>query len=79
LSDRLADTVSYSDVVRGIDRLAARERHTELVETLAEEMAALALADPRVLRAVVSVEKPDVYAHVGAVGVTVERRRTAPD
>lgn len=74
-SDDLADTVSYSDVVRGIDALALSDRHVELVETVAERVAALALADPRVKRAVVAVEKPDVYAHVGAVGVRIERWR----
>jgi dihydroneopterin aldolase len=75
MSDDLGDTVSYSDVVRGIGALALSDRHTQLIETVAERVAALALADPRVKRAVVAVEKPDVYAHVGAVGVRIERWR----
>jgi len=77
-SDDLADTVSYSDLVAGIDRLAASEKHTELIETVAERIAGLALTDPRVARAVVAVEKPDVYPHLASVGVRIERRRQRP-
>ncbi|MFC7544317.1 dihydroneopterin aldolase [Siccirubricoccus deserti] len=33
------------------------------------------LGDPRVLRARVTVEKPDAYPDVDAVGVTIERQR----
>jgi dihydroneopterin aldolase len=46
-----------------------------LVETLAERMAAVALEDPRVERARVTVEKPDAFPDVAGVGVVVERRR----
>jgi len=45
------------------------------VETLAETLAALALRDPRVERARVSIEKPDAFPDAAAVGVTVERTR----
>jgi 7,8-dihydroneopterin aldolase/epimerase/oxygenase len=75
-SDDLADTVSYSEVVAGIGRLAASERHTDLIETLAERVAELALADPRVARVVVGIEKPDIYPHVASVGVRIERRQS---
>ena len=77
-SDDLADTVSYSEVVSGIGRLAASENHTELLETLAERIADLALAEPRVARAIVGIEKPDIYPHVASVGVRIERSRDRP-
>lgn len=73
-ADDFARVVDYEQVV-----LAARQAvsggHVLLVETLAEHMAALALRDARVLRARVSIEKPDAFSDVAAVGVTVERAR----
>jgi len=72
--DDLARVVNYEDVV-----LAAREAvsggHVLLVETLAEQLAALALRDRRVLHARVAIEKPDAFSDVLAVGVVVERGR----
>ena len=56
-------------------RAAAADGHTLLVETLAERIAAAALADPRVLRARVSVEKPDAFPDAATVGVVIERMR----
>jgi FolB domain-containing protein len=47
-SDDLADHVSYSDVVAKLKERAKAVRHTNLVETLAEEAANFALADARV-------------------------------
>lgn len=79
LGDDIRDYVSYSDIVRAIERLAAAEAHINLVETLAEKVAAVALADARVARVVVSVEKPDIIPAAAAVGVRIERvRRQAP-
>src|SRR3954463_8724052 len=52
--------VSYDDVVVGIRRLA-QAGHVNLVETLAERIAAICLADRRVAAARVRVEKLDVY------------------
>jgi dihydroneopterin aldolase len=73
-ADDLRRVVDYGQVVRAA-RAAVAEGHTLLVETLAERIAAAGLADPRVLRARVTVEKPDAYPDVAAVGVTVERQR----
>jgi len=74
-SDDLRDYVSYSDVVHAIEKLAAAERHINLVETLAEEVAQMALADSRVVRVVVSIEKPDIIPAAAGVGVRIERMR----
>jgi dihydroneopterin aldolase len=73
-ADDLRRVVDYGQVVRAA-RAAVAEGHTLLVETLAERIAAAGLADPRVLRARVTVEKPDAYADVASVGVTIERQR----
>ena len=72
--DDLRRTVDYSAVVRAAGAIVA-EGHTLLVETLAERLALAALADPRVVRARVTVEKPDAFAEAVSVGVSVERTR----
>lgn len=71
-ADHLDNVVCYEQIVLGIRRLCA-EGHTNLVETLAEKIAQMCLADPRVRLARVRVEKLDVFADVGAVGVEIER------
>ncbi|HEV7457972.1 MAG TPA: dihydroneopterin aldolase [Roseococcus sp.] len=73
-ADDLSRVVDYEQVVIAA-RQAVTGGHVLLVETLAEQMAALALRDARVLRARVSIEKPDAFSDVAAVGVTVERAR----
>ena len=72
--DDLRRTVDYSAVVRAARAIVA-EGHTLLVETLAERLALAALADPRVVKARVTVEKPDAFAEAASVGVSVERTR----
>jgi len=72
--DDLRRVVDYAAVVRAAQAVVA-EGHTLLVETLAERIAMLALADPRVQRARVTVEKPDAFPEVASVGVMVERSR----
>ena len=72
--DDLRRTVDYSAVVRAARSIVA-EGHTLLVETLAERLALAALADPRVVRVRVSVEKPDAFEDAASVGVSVERTR----
>jgi 7,8-dihydroneopterin aldolase/epimerase/oxygenase len=72
--DDLRRTVDYATVVRAARAIVA-EGHTLLVETLAERLALAVLADPRVARARVTVEKPDAFTDAAAVGVMVERIR----
>jgi dihydroneopterin aldolase len=72
--DDLRRVVDYERVVTAA-RAAAAAGHTLLVETLAERIAEQALADPRVHRARVMVEKPDAFPDAAAVGVVVERYR----
>lgn len=72
--DDLRRVVDYERIVKAA-RAAAAAGHTLLVETLAERIAEAALADPRVQRARVAVEKPDAFPDVATVGVVVERAR----
>lgn len=71
-SDRLEDVVDYAALYERI-RAEATGKHANLVETLAERLAALCLDEPRIRSARVRVEKLDVYAEAAAVGVEIER------
>ncbi|WP_413207393.1 dihydroneopterin aldolase [Rhodospirillum sp. A1_3_36] len=73
LGDDLGKVVSYETLVTGTQRIVA-EGHVNLVETLAERIAALALSDPRVVEARVRVEKPDIFPEADSVGVEILRR-----
>ncbi len=50
-------------------------RHTNLLESLAERLAALLLTDQRVASVVVRLEKLDAFQECEAVGVEILRRR----
>ncbi|RAK58164.1 dihydroneopterin aldolase [Phenylobacterium deserti] len=68
---KLADTLNYEDVLHAA-RAVAEEGHIELVETFAERLARACLADPRVTRARVRVEKPLALApHATGAGVEI--------
>ncbi len=64
----------YERLAKGIRALAAGG-HIRLVETLADRIAELALADPRAHRAEVTVEKLDVFPDAEGAGVTATLRR----
>lgn len=72
--DEFGRVVDYQRLVE-LARAVVAAGHVLLVETLAERIAAAALADPRVERARVAVEKPEAFPDVESVGVIVERRR----
>ena len=76
-SDDLADHVSYSDVVAKLKERAKAVRHTNLVETLAEEAADFVLADARVESVVVDVRKTEIVPEAKGVGVIIRRQRGA--
>ena len=71
--DRIDAVADYDFLRAGIHRLV-EARHFELQETLCEEIAALALADPRVRLVRVRSLKPDVYPDA-AVGCEIVRER----
>jgi len=72
IQDRLADVLCYEEVVSSIRSIVAAG-HINLVETLAEEIAARCLGDSRVRTVRVRVEKLDVFADAASVGVEIER------
>ena len=73
-SEDIEDYVSYADVFDGIKAIQTEGQHIELVENLAETVAAIALAQRGVSRVIVTIAKPDIITEAGSVGVTIERR-----
>jgi FolB domain-containing protein len=73
-SDDIADTANYRTITKGIIEHVERVgRFT--VEALAADIAAICLAEPRVERVRVRVEKPGALRFARSVGVEIERRR----
>lgn len=72
LEDDLANVVCYERIANGVRDIVGRG-HVRLVETLAESIAVMALADSRVRSARVRVEKLDVLPNAASVGVEIER------
>lgn len=73
-SDDMADTVNYRTIAKQTIKLV-EESQFYLVEKMALEITHLCLADSRVERAVVTVEKPGALRFARSVGVTVDRAR----
>ncbi|WP_341702691.1 dihydroneopterin aldolase [Ferrovibrio sp.] len=69
-----AEVVCYEQLVTRAKALLA-DGHVELVETLAERLAAICLEDSRVERCRVRVEKPVAIAEAAGVGVEIDRNR----
>ncbi|MCP4933426.1 MAG: dihydroneopterin aldolase [bacterium] len=74
-SERMEDYVSYSDIIGKIKEIANSDRHVELVENLAEQIADIALADERIDRLIIDVNKPNIIPEAAGVGVKIERVR----
>ena len=70
--DDLQYTVDYSAVCEAIVALADKGRY-QLIETLAENIAAMVLKDFAVSWLRVAVHKTDVMTNVGRVGIEIER------
>lgn len=72
---RLSDTVNYETILKAA-RAIAEEGHIELVEAFADRLARACMADPRVTRARVRVEKPLALAPdavAAGAEITLER------
>ncbi|MEE2941090.1 MAG: dihydroneopterin aldolase [Planctomycetota bacterium] len=74
--DDLSRSIDYGAVAHAFREHAGRATH-QLVETLAEELAALALDQFGARSIRLSVEKLGVVPGADAVGVTIERPRAA--
>lgn len=75
-NDDISTVLSYEDLVVGTRRIC-QDGHVNLVETLGEKLADMCLADRRVRKVIVRVEKLDVFEDVSAVGVEIERHNIA--
>jgi FolB domain-containing protein len=73
-SDKIEDTINYRTVTKQIIKLVENSQFF-LVEKMAMEIAKACLADLRVERAVVTVEKPGALRFGRSVGVTVDREQ----
>jgi 7,8-dihydroneopterin aldolase/epimerase/oxygenase len=74
-AERLSETLNYETILEAA-RSIASAGHIELVETFAERLARACLADPRVTRARIRVEKPLALAPdavAAGVEITVAR------
>ena len=75
-SDDVTDTVHYGELAQSVVAVVEGEP-VALLETLAQRVADLCLADPRVAETTVTVHKPQAPVPVGFddVAVTIVRRR----
>jgi dihydroneopterin aldolase len=73
-SEDFAQVLNYETIVSGV-RAIVDAGHIELVETLAERIATMCLADPRSVSVTVGVDKLEAYSEAESVGVTVIRQR----
>lgn len=74
IDDSIGNVVCYEDVASGV-RAIVGAGHINLVETLAERLAAFCLKDVRIETVRIRVEKLDVFPDVASVGVEIVRAR----
>lgn len=77
VEDDLENVVCYGELMTGIRHIVG-SGHVNLVETLAERLAAMCLEDRRVAAVRVRIEKLDVFPEAASVGVEIERRQSRP-
>ncbi|HLS85593.1 MAG TPA: dihydroneopterin aldolase [Burkholderiales bacterium] len=73
-SDRVADCIDYAKVAARVAEIA-KGRHFNLVEVLADHVAAAILQEFDAAWVKVSAAKLGVLREAGRVGVTIERRK----
>jgi D-erythro-7,8-dihydroneopterin triphosphate epimerase len=73
-SDDLADTVDYKAIKKAILKLVDGSAF-QLIESLAERIADIALADEKVKQAVVTIDKPGALRFARASAVEITRMR----
>lgn len=73
-TDDVTTVLSYEGLVLALQQLADGP-HTQLLECLADRIGDLCLADPRVVEAEVSIEKPNVLPQIDSAGVSITYHR----
>ncbi len=72
INDDIRNVICYEGLAEGIEEIVSCG-HINLVETLAENIAAMCLRDRRVQSARVRIEKLDILNGAESVGVEIER------
>jgi dihydroneopterin aldolase len=73
-TDRIADTIDYSELRTRLQQLLA-QHSVQLLEALAEQVAHIALHEFHAHWVRVRIAKPHKFDDTAAVGVVIERRR----
>lgn len=77
-SDKLEDSVSYKDIADCVVELVENSEY-QLIETVAEKIAATILEKYSVLWCKITVNKPRAVEKSSNVGVSIERHAPKPD
>lgn len=72
IEDKLSNVLCYENLIGKVRNLVAAG-HVNLVETLAQRLADLCLSEATVCRAKIRIEKLDVFADAGSVGIEIIR------
>ncbi len=72
--DDIVNTLDYDELSQRVGKFVSRAEF-HLIETLAENIAALVLEDARVMQVSVELQKPGAIANAETVGVRIQRAR----
>ena len=72
VEDSTANVIDYDHLIDGIEAIV-ESGHINLVETLADLIGDFCMADQRVTRARIRVEKLDALAQAASAGIEIER------
>lgn len=70
MNDDIRNTVSYEEIINVINKIAL-EKHYNLAESFAEEIADTLIKDKKIKKLQVRVEKPDIIERAKRVGVEI--------
>jgi len=73
-SDNLNDTVDYKSIKKAILSLVEKSKY-QLIESLAENISDIALADEKVHRVIVTIDKPGALRFAKSSAVEITRMR----
>ena len=68
----ISDFISYEDIIKNIKYIISKG-HTPLVENLANKIAKKCLADKRILKIEITVEKLETFKEAESVGIKIIR------